>query len=207
MKIHLYVKQCSHCGLKYFGKTVKDYEKYKGSGHHWLRHIKLHGLNNVETVDVWTFEDQDDASKFALDFSNKNKIVESTEWANLIPEDGRDGNSSDTITYELRQKFVDANTGCKNPSYGRYWWTNGVEEIKSKECPNGWVRGRSKLLKENISDTKKSNKDSSGMKNSSYGKLWWTNGVDSIKSETCPDGYYRGVGSKFRSKCSNKQIT
>ena len=29
----LYIKQCPHCGLKYFGKTVsQNIEKYPGSG-------------------------------------------------------------------------------------------------------------------------------------------------------------------------------
>lgn len=32
----LYIKQCPHCGLKYFGKTVsEDIEKYPGSGVRW----------------------------------------------------------------------------------------------------------------------------------------------------------------------------
>jgi len=205
MKIHLYVKQCSHCGLKYFGKTTKDYLKYKGSGHHWLRHIKLHGSDKVQTIEAWTFDTQSEAYKFAMDFSFKNDIVESKEWANLIPENGLDGNSSEVITEKLRKKFAEANTGSKNPSYGKYWWNNGVEERKSKNQPDvEWTRGR--IFSEEH-QKKFNHRVKDGERNPSYGKYWWTNGVDSIKSETCPNGYYRGVGSKFRSKSSNKRTS
>lgn len=204
--IYLYVKQCTHCGLKYFGKTIReDYLKYKGSGHHWLRHVKLHGLEKIETVQVWSFDNQTFATEFALNFSNKNNIVESSEWANLILEDGKDGNSSNVITKQLRQKFIEANSGIKNPSYGKYWWTNGAEEIKSKECPAGWKRGRANTAKKLMSTAQKTKNNRAGTNNPSYGKKWWTNGVNSIKSEICPLGWYRGVGSEFRKKSSNKK--
>lgn len=32
---YLYLKKCSHCDLMYFGKTVQDPYKYKGSGVAW----------------------------------------------------------------------------------------------------------------------------------------------------------------------------
>ena len=57
MSIYLYVKQCNHCNLKYFGKTVKPtVEKYFGSGHHWRRHIKMHGKEHIITTNIWEFD-------------------------------------------------------------------------------------------------------------------------------------------------------
>lgn len=87
MPIYLYVKQHSITGLKYFGRTIKNPYLYKGSGTKWRNHIKKHGTNFVETIELYEFQDQEEATKFALEFSEKNQIVESREWANMIVED------------------------------------------------------------------------------------------------------------------------
>ena len=146
MNIYLYVKQCQHCGLRYFGKTINaDIEKYLGSGKYWLNHIKSHGTNFVITEKVWYFNNQQDATEFALEFSKQNQIVESSQWANLIPEDGMDGNSKQVITEELRRKFQKANTGSKNPMFGTFWINNGRENRKVRkesDIPLGWTKGR-----------------------------------------------------------------
>ena len=94
MTIYLYVKQHSITGLKYFGKTIQsDPYSYMGSGIYWVPHINKHGREFVETIQLWEFEDQEEASKFALQFSEENNIVKSEEWANLIQEDCKTGGS------------------------------------------------------------------------------------------------------------------
>lgn len=90
MKTYLYVKTHSITGLKYFGKTTKDPFKYPGSGVHWKRHLRKHGKEHVTEI-IAVFDDPDECEKFALEFSQKNDIVESAAWANLIPENGKDG--------------------------------------------------------------------------------------------------------------------
>ena len=101
----LYIKQCPHCGLKYFGKSIKeDIEKYEGSGRVWSRHLKKYGVNPIH---LWNSDWYYDTSiiRFATKFSNLNKIVESKKWANLIIENGiNGGDSSHTINYEERDK-------------------------------------------------------------------------------------------------------
>lgn len=92
MTIYLYVKQHTKTGLKYFGKTVKsDPYSYLGSGKLWVPHIRKHGTQYVETIELWKFEDQEEAIKFAIEFSNVNDIVNSENWANLVIEDAKDG--------------------------------------------------------------------------------------------------------------------
>jgi len=91
MKIYLYVKQHRKTGLKYFGKTsTKDPYIYVGSGKYWRRHLKEHG-SDIDTLSVWEFDDADMFEKFALEFSYRENIVESSGWANLRPENGKDG--------------------------------------------------------------------------------------------------------------------
>ena len=91
MKIYLYVKQHRKTGLKYFGKTsTKDPYVYVGSGTYWRRHLKQHGFD-IDTISVWEFDDLLECERFALEFSATQQIVESSEWANLRPENGSDG--------------------------------------------------------------------------------------------------------------------
>ena len=86
----LYIKRHIVTGLLYFGKTVKNPNKYKGSGIYWKRHLQKHG-SHVETLWYCLFLDAQTCSEFALLFSKNNNIVESSEWANLIDENGLDG--------------------------------------------------------------------------------------------------------------------
>ena len=89
------IKTHNVTGLKYFCKSTKEGEKldrYKGSGVYWLRHIKKHGYD--VTTEIYK-EFQDDnllLTQCALSFSEEHNIVESKEWANLIVENGLDGN-------------------------------------------------------------------------------------------------------------------
>jgi hypothetical protein len=90
---YLYIKQHSITGLKYFGKTTKkDPYKYLGSGKHWVRHIKKHGTQFVETIWISKlFTDENTLIEFALLASAHWNIVESVDWANQKPENGIDG--------------------------------------------------------------------------------------------------------------------
>lgn len=103
--IYLYVKTHNVTKLKYFGKTTcKDPFKYMGSGKYWLRHLNIHG-SNVSTEIIAIFEDENEASKYAIEFSQKNDIVQSDEWANLMFETVKDGVLGYNHTEETKQKF------------------------------------------------------------------------------------------------------
>lgn len=86
----LYIKRHSITGLLYFGKTVKNPEKYSGSGKRWKAHLAAHG-NHVDTIWYCLFLDIETCSEFALSFSRLNNIVKDPAWANLIEEDGING--------------------------------------------------------------------------------------------------------------------
>jgi len=113
---YLYIKQHSLTEKFYFGKTVKDPIKYNGSGKHWLRHLKVHGFEHVVTLWYELFTDQEECTKFALEFSEKMGIVKSDQWLNLKPENGLDGGGSVVGTKrsaETCEKFSKALTGRK----------------------------------------------------------------------------------------------
>jgi len=106
MTTYLYIKTHLDTGLKYFGKTTKDnLYSYHGSGKKWKRHLKKHGVN-VKTELYFNSDDLNEVEKVALDFSIKNNIVESHEWANLKYENGRDGGTqSEWITEKTKRKM------------------------------------------------------------------------------------------------------
>lgn len=114
---YLYIKRHRDTGLNYFGKTTKlNVESYKGSGKRWLRHLKKHG-SNVETI--WISEPflcQEELTDFSLLFSELFDIVNSPEWANLIPENGLDGAPKGVPKPDgFGLKFI----GEKNAAYGK----------------------------------------------------------------------------------------
>lgn len=114
---YLYIKQHSVTGKLYFGKTtLADVEHYKGSGIHWLKHIKKHGTQHVVTLWYCLFYDQEECIKFATLFSIQQNIVESNEWLNLVPENCIGGSkkghgSGNTKTEEHKAKIAASNRG------------------------------------------------------------------------------------------------
>lgn len=116
MNIYLYHKRHSITGLNYFGKTTTNPYTYNGSGKYWNSHLAVNGTL-IETIQVWEFNDIEECSNFAIDFSIKNNIVESKEWANLKIENGKDGgNSPAAQTKEAKQKRKESLSSYPNPT-------------------------------------------------------------------------------------------
>ena len=91
---YLYIKQHSLTGKLYFGKTYRDdVESYNGSGTEWMKHIKENGKEHIETLWYCLFNNKKELTKFALLFSEQQKIVESDNWLNEVPESGLGGGS------------------------------------------------------------------------------------------------------------------
>jgi len=114
----LYIKQHKVSGLKYFGKTTRDPIKYNGSGVYWKRHLITHG-SEITTLWSQLFNNKESLIEYALNFSQENNIVDSTEWANLIIENGLDGGNfpgvgkGRVMSEETKQKLRLANLGKK----------------------------------------------------------------------------------------------
>ena len=203
---YLYKKTHKITGLKYLGITRQDPFKYKGSGTVWTAHIKLHGYQ-VDTEILLETCDKVELADKGKHLSDLWKVVSDPSWANCIPETcgGPGGKPGVKKSAEMCAKMKIHNAGKNNPSFGNYWWTNGFDEIKSKICPGEeWRRGRSHNVKQSVAKSCKSI-NRSGHHNPQYGKRWWTNGVDTIKSFSCPGPEWnKGVSQSFKNKCYNK---
>jgi len=88
-KIYLYHK-ISPLGLNYLGVTIRNPYKYMGSGKYWTNHIKSHKINisDVKTIILFETYDRDELFEKSIYYSELYNIVDSDDWANLIPETG-----------------------------------------------------------------------------------------------------------------------
>jgi len=152
MTIYLYHKRHRKTGLNYFGKTKTDPNKYNGSGKYWIAHLNKHGFD-VETISIWEFTDLTECSRFATEFSIKNNIVESKDWANLKIENGLDGGFAGYKWYTKGSEeklsmfspgddWVVGRKNNKPMNRGMSWFNNGTEQKFSVESPgDDWVEG------------------------------------------------------------------
>ena len=133
-KLYLYVKQHKITGLKYFGMTsTRDPYVYLGSGKYWRRHLKVYG-KEIDTISVWEFTDPVLCEKFALDFSQKNNIVESKEWANLRPENGKDGKVPGSPGMKKEQNPNWGKTKEQNSFYGKKHKPETIQLYKEQKA-------------------------------------------------------------------------
>jgi hypothetical protein len=193
----LYIKQCSHCELKYFGKhSGKNIENYSGGGKRWNNHLKKH---HAKAMHLWNSDWYYDTSisRFALKFSHINKIVESTKWANLKPENGLDGgwdyinsnglSGNSKLSYLMNNDLEFSSKFKTNVSSGlkRYYELNG----------HHW-EGRFHIDETKLKISEKSSVHQRGRGNSQYGTMWITNGNENKKIkkdvDIIPDGWYKG---------------
>jgi hypothetical protein len=140
---YLYIKTHNITGLKYFGKTIGDPFKYRGSGIYWLRHLKDHGYN-VRTDVIGYYTLQEECMSIATQFSKDNDIVHAVNennkkvWANQIIENGIDGGATGRTIYnphseESKKKMSVSRKGSIPWNRGKTGVTPGNKTARSKE--------------------------------------------------------------------------
>lgn len=217
----LYIKQCPHCGLKYFGKSnSQNIESYPGSGIRWNNHLEKHG---VEPSHLWNSDWYYDTSiqRFALRFSRMNMIVSSKQWANLKEENGLDGgfnhlnDVSENHIERTKRGRVSADIRIKE-IYGvdNFSQTEKFRNENSLRVKQMWKDGifdhvnhATFLGKSHTEEAKKSigMKNSihqSGLGNSHYGKMWiYSDDLRKskriYKTDPIPNGWVKGRKMKF----------
>lgn len=195
MTTYLYIKEHTLTKLKYFGKTsFQDPFIYLGSGKYWKRHIKKHGKEFVKTLQIFTFEDEDKASQFAINFSKINNIVNSDKWANLAEETAKSGGrrvfskesrhkmslsqKGKIVSDKTRKKLSDLRIGRKH---------SARTKLKISVAKSGKKLIKTTTHKDNLS------KAMTGFKS-------YTNGIDNFKTKDpsqVPIGYYPGMTRKM----------
>lgn len=104
MTIYLYKKTHNKTGLKYLGKTShKNPHKYQGSGIRWANHIAVHGYD-VTTEILKECQTNEELKEWGSYYSNLWQVVESDDWANLKPEYGEGGSTSEMVKKAIETK-------------------------------------------------------------------------------------------------------
>lgn len=111
------------------------------------------------------------------------------------------------------------NKGVNHINYGMKWICNSItgETLKIKkdeEIPEGWFLGRkinNQCKQEKIFKKKILQEKQIDTRNSQYGKIWITNGIQNEKlgsSEKIPEGWYKGrvIKQKTKTKHSSNKI-
>lgn len=170
MITYLYHKRHVKTGLNYFGKTTRDPYKYVGSGVYWKRHLEKHG-KEIETVQVWAFENLEECKNFAIDFSIKNNIVESKDWANFVIENGIDGQSPGFKNVKLSE--YNKRNPRTPPSRKGIKDSEATKEKKRQSHLGKKYGPMSEKTKQKISKSNSGPRPhTAGDKNSMYGYVW-----------------------------------
>jgi hypothetical protein len=151
-------------GLKYLGQTQRSLSWYNGSGRYWKKHLKKHGLDLTKEI-LAECKTKEELSKIAQHYSDLWNVCKSEEFANLCPETGTGGDTSQSPAYqanlkrgrywskETREKASKLRKGIprdrenverqRKTMTGTVCWNNGKEVKRQKERPGPeWVRGR-----------------------------------------------------------------
>ena len=149
MTIYLYVKTHNKTGLKYLGKTKsKNPHRYPGSGTYWRQHLEENGYTYSTTI---LKECQHPAMvRFWGEYYSKLwNVVESSEWANAIPETGGGpgAKKGEPKKPEAIKKMVE-----KRKSKGNYTpWNKGKKGLQVS-----WNKGLTKETDERLQSIGKS---------------------------------------------------
>jgi len=190
-------------GKNYFGKrTVSTKctnllsDLYWGSGVYLKNAQKKYGLENFKKEIIISGKfSKEQINRFEKCIIACQRICGKAEY-NLA--DGGDGGDL--------SKFINYN----DPERSKISIEN-AKKMNRVLKERGFVhRNKSFLGKKHSEESKRKMRESAlkqnrrGIKNGSYGKSWWTNGKENVKSEVCPKGFWKGriYSEEYKQKIS-----
>ena len=123
---YLYKKTHRKTGLKYLGKTVRNPYSYQGSGTRWANHIKIHGYD-VDTEILLETTSKEELKAKGLYYSDLWQVVDSNDWANLRPESGDGGDTSQCENFIL---YLKTRLSTKGMTYEEMYGEEKATELK-----------------------------------------------------------------------------
>lgn len=187
-------------GKNYFGQHTmrKGYktelaDMYWGSGILLKRAQKKYGLENFKKEIIISGKfSKEQINRFERCMIACQRVCGKAEYN--LADGGQGGDLSAFVDYTEASSYI--SKGLKNmSSEARRIQKDRRRQTFTKKKTEGWrgwshERGLSAAHKRAISEGSKGKH--LGSKNGSFGKSWWTNGVESVKAETCPEGFWKG---------------
>lgn len=191
---------------------------YWGSGKILKLAQQKYGLENFKKVIVcsgfWTRQELDKYEKCVI------RVARFLGKAEYNIANGGQGWNWPT---EIAKKYAILSNSLENRKSKsiklKSYWKEHPEELKEKvqktlstrkernvDTGKGW-RGQ-RHTKEQLKKMSEKAKLRKGSKNSSFGKSWWTNGKENVKSEVCPEGFWKGryLGGRSKIKKERKPV-
>lgn len=185
------------------GRTITS-DTYWGSGNLIRAARKKYGKENFKKEILVSGEfTKDEINTFEIEYISKERSIGKAEY-NI--SDGGEGGGTywHNLSEEKRKYLVEhnkiagklgADANMKKTHKERSEASKKGVETRIKNGGSMRTKGTtgykfSEEAKQRMSETHK------GSNNGSFGKVWWTNGKENIKSETCPEGFWKGRNMK-----------
>jgi hypothetical protein len=154
IKTHLYT------GMKYLCITKrKGWEKYKGSGKHWLNHLKSHGCF-FKTDLLFSSDNYEEFSIWCKFYSDYYDVANSKYFANAIPEYGYDNGQEVDCNFQV---WINSLSECDRKSFyayradqARIGISNMTEDTKKSRAEK--ISHQAKLLWQNLTQEEKTDR-------------------------------------------------
>lgn len=163
------------------------------------------------------------------EFYSAEELQDMGRYYNVPPSEvvfvKRKGTEDSTCHNWWAHKAMGANPNSRTK--GKLWWTNGVANVKSSECPaEGWYRGRT--YSEEVLDSLRKYGSEKHWKKGIYKRSkesvtkiseahlalhfhWYTNGINSVQvkeGDPIPEGYIKGrtITDSSKQRISNTKL-
>lgn len=175
-------------------QTKNPEDDYLGSGKWLKRSIKKYGLENFKKEILFIFENKLDAYLKEKELVN-DELIKSELCYNLRL--GGDGGFDYAITCIDKEKQIERAKKTQHLA------TNAAVIANKKKYPKSQFYGK-KHSEESLEKMRQSKLDhGSGNKNSQYGKMWITNGIENksiLKEIQIPEGWMKGRANKSQNE-------
>lgn len=205
-KVYLLLKTHNVTGKKYLCRHVTNYKdtcfSYKGSGTYWRQHLEKHG-NDISTEILAECDSIEEARILGIHYSKKWNVVESTDFANLVPEDGQGGAEVSKHRKTKGSRFgyeQEPNRYVGDDNYAK------LPEVRKKISDRLKGREFSKEHRKKLSESRQGREPWNKGKSNPHARTDHMNNIPPVTCPFCNKSGPKGAMTRWHfDKCKNKK--